>query len=129
MAFARCTTYLEFYDALLCIKDLKNALRDNIGDEDGKIKRKNTKGGLPLVPGIVNRSNKAVTILDLLVEVPVPTDPVLGLNPWVIPAFILKEVLATPMLGISSDAILITMKREYNFLHMRCNYWLLKQQI
>lgn len=68
MASARCTTYLEFYDALFRIKDSKNVLSDNIDDEDGNIKRKNTKASLPLVPGRVNRSNEAVTILDLLME-------------------------------------------------------------
>lgn len=121
MAFARCTTYLEFYNALLRIKDSKNALHDNISDEDGNIKQKNTKDSLHLVPSIVNRSNEAFTILDLLVEVRVPTHLVLGLNPSVILVFVLKEVPATPMLGISSDAILITTTREYNLLHMGSN--------
>lgn len=67
-ASARCTTYQEFYEALLHVEDSENAPSDNVGDESGSTQQKSTGGNRLLVTGRVNLSNGVATISDNLVK-------------------------------------------------------------
>lgn len=99
-ASARCTTYQEFYKALLRVEDSKNAPSDNVGDESGSTQRKSTGGSCLLVTGRVNLSNRVATIPDNLVKDLVPAHPVLRVSLMVILTSVLREVRETLVLRI-----------------------------
>lgn len=99
-ASARCTTYQEFFEALLRVEDSKNAPSDNVGDESGSTQLKSTGGSRLLVTSRVNLSNGVATIPANLVKDLVPAHPVLRVSLTIILTSILREVRETLVLRI-----------------------------